>query len=318
MPQFDILCIGSAKIDIFLSILNENSYIHLNKGADELCLLYGQKIPVDSCSLWLGGNACNVAVGLSKLQIATSVMAEIGKDEFAQKIINTLSSEKVDISNLSQTEDQQSSFSTILSFKGERTIFSEHVKRNHDFNFSNIATKWVYLTSLGDKWIEAYRRTINFVKDTKCCLAFNPGTLQIDDGESSIQNVLSLSDILFVNKEEAAKILNTKDKELSINDLLSGLQKLGPKIVVITDGESGSFAINDRGEFFFQPIIQTSVVEKTGAGDAYASGFLAAILYDLPTQTAMKWGTLNASGTMTAIGAQNGLLSKEEMEKKLL
>lgn len=318
MPQFDILCIGSAKIDIFLSILNENSYIRLDKDANELCLLYGQKIPVDSCSLQLGGNACNVAVGLSKLQVSTSVMAEIGKDEFAQKIINTLSSEKVDISNLLQTEGQQSSFSTILSFKGERTIFSEHATRNHNFNFNNIATKWVYLTSLGDEWTGAYLKTIDFIKDTKSRLAFNPGTLQINNGKSSIQNVFSVSDILFVNKEEAMQILMIKDKGLSINNLLNGLKQLGPKIVVITDGENGSFAINDRGEFFFQPIIQTSVVEKTGAGDAYASGFLAATIHGLPIQTAMKWGTLNACGTMTAIGAQNGLLSKEEMEKKFL
>lgn len=99
---------------------------------------------------------------------------------------------------------------------------------------------------------------------------------------------------------------------------MESLRKLGPKIVVITDGQNGSFAINDRSELFSQPIIPTTIVEKTGAGDAYASGFLAAIIHNLPISIAMKWGTLNACGTMTAIGAQNGLLSKEEMEKKLL
>lgn len=325
MLQFDTFCIGSAKIDIFLSIRNESSYVHLNKDANELCVVYGQKIPVDRCSLQIGGNACNVAVGLSKLQIKTAVMAEIGTDEFAQKIINTLSSENVDTSKILQREGQQSSFSTILSFKGERTIFSEHVKRNHDFNFENIGAKWAYLTSLGDKWAEAYRKTIDFVKNTKCGLAFNPGRLQIDSGENNIQNVLSLTNILFVNKEEAMKISNFKflisnenGENKNMKSLLESLQKLGPKIVVITDGENGSFAVNEKREFFTQPAIPTRIVEKTGAGDAYASGFLAAVLYNLPMQTAMKWGALNASGTMSAIGAQNGLLSRKEMEQKFL
>ncbi|MEK7450441.1 MAG: carbohydrate kinase family protein, partial [Patescibacteria group bacterium] len=225
-------------------------------------------------------------------------------------------SERVDTSNVLQTEGQQSSFSTILSFKGERTIFTEHAKRNHNFNFENISTKWVYLTSLGDKWIDAYLKTIDFIKNTKCRLAFNPGTLQIDNGESNIDNVLSLTDILFVNKEEAMKISNGSGENMNL--LLENLQKLGPKIVVITDGENGSFAINEKGEFSTQAIVKTTIVEKTGAGDAYASGFLAAMLSNLPIQTAMKWGTLNASATMAIIGAQNGLLSRKEMEGKSL
>lgn len=317
MPNvFDVLCVGNAKIDIFLSILNENSYMHLNKDANELCVAYGQKIPVNQCLLELGGNAANVAVGLSKLKISVAIMTEIGKDEFAQKIINTLFNEKVDTSNILQTEGQQSSFSTILSFKGERTIFTEHAIRNHNFNFENISAKWVYLTSLGEKWQDAYLKTMNFAKKNNCRIAFNPGTLQIDSDGNNIRDVITLTDILFVNREEAMTILMIKDEGLSINDLLNGLKQLGPKIAVITDGENGSFAVDDKRKFFSQSAVPTLIVEKTGAGDAYASGFLAAILSNLPIQTAMKWGTLNASGTMSAIGAQNGLLSKEEMEQK--
>jgi ribokinase len=311
---FDVLCIGSAKIDIFLSIYNESPYIHLDKDANELCVAYGQKIPINQCSLELGGNACNVAVGLSKLQVKTAVMAEIGKDEFAQKIINILSGEKVDTSKILQTEAKQSSFSTILSFKGERTIFSEHVERDHDFNFENISAKWIYLTSLGNKWIDAYLKAVDFAKKTNCRLAFNPGTLQIDSDQNNMLSVIALTDILFVNKEEAIKISNEKNE--NVNLLLESLQRLGPKVAVITDGANGSYTMNEKGEFFSQPAVSTSIIEKTGAGDAYASGFLAATFSNLPIPIAMKWGALNASETMTATGAQNGLLSREEMEKK--
>lgn len=319
MPHaFDVLCVGSAKIDIFLSIYSESPYVHLNKDVNELCVAYGQKIPVDGCSLNLGGNACNVAVGLSKLQIPTAVMAEIGKDEFARRIIDALSNEKVDTSRVLQTEGKPSSFSTILSYKGERTIFSEHVRRSHDFNFENIFAKWIYLTSLGEDWTRTYQEIVDFVKKTNCRLAFNPGTLQINSEEHNIRDVISLTDILFLNKEEAIQVLRINDKGLSTENLLRALQKKGVRIAIITDGENGSYAIDEKGNLYEQPIVKTDIVEKTGAGDAYASGFLAATLHNLPIQTAMRWGTLNASGTMAVIGAQNGLLSKAEMEKKLL
>lgn len=318
MSSFDALCIGSAKIDIFLSILEGNPYVLLNKDAKKLCVSYGQKIPVDECSLQLGGNACNVSIGLAKLKIKTAIMAELGKDEFSQKIINGLQSENVNTDFLLQNPNNPSSFSVILSFQKERTIFSKHIEREHNFSFDGISTKWIYLTSLGQKWEKVYQLAETFAKSKGAKLAFNPGTLQLHEGYQKIKNILALSDILFVNKEEAVQILNIKNEISNIHSLLSGLQKLGPKIAVITDGENGSFAVNEKGEFFTQEVVPTLIVEKTGAGDAYASGFLAAMLSNLPIQTAMRWGTLNASATMTILGAQNGLLSREEMEGKSL
>ncbi|MDO8620940.1 MAG: carbohydrate kinase family protein [Candidatus Levybacteria bacterium] len=317
MLSFDVICIGDAKIDIFLSLLEENPNIHLNRDTKELCVAYGQKIPVDACSLQLGGNAYNVAVGLAKLQMKTAVMAEIGKDEFSQKIINGLQSENVNTDFLLQNANSPSSFSVILSFQQERTIFSKHIEREHNFSFDGISTKWIYLTSLGNEWEKTYELTEAFAKSSGSKLAFNPGTLQLLTGYQKIKSVLAISDMLFVNKEEAITILNIKN-QISNNELLISLQKLGPKIVVITDGENGSFAVNEKGEFLTQAIIKTAIVEKTGAGDAYASGFLAAMLSNLPIQTAMKWGTINASATMAIIGAQNGLLPRKEMEEKSL
>lgn len=314
--NFDAVCIGSAKIDIFLSIARENSYVRLNKNTNELAVAYGQKIPVDNCSLQLGGNACNVAVGLSKLKIKTAIMAEIGKDEFSQKIINSLKSEGVNSDFLIQNASSPSSFSVILTFENDRTIFGQHSKREHNFSFENLSARLIYLTSLGLEWKNAYQNALEFAKRTNAILAFNPGTPQLKEGLETIKEILRATAILFINKEEAMQLLSIKDKVLSMNDLLKGLRNLGPKIAVITDGENGSYAINEKNEVFAQKIIPISVVEKTGSGDAYASGFLAATLLNLPIQTAMKWGTLNATGTMSVLGAQNGLLSREEMENK--
>jgi len=167
MPHdFDIVCVGNATIDSFLTLHEANNCLRLIKGTNELAIKFGEKIRVDKAEILLGGDAANVAVGTSRFGLKTAIIAEIGKDEFAQKIINTLSNENVDISNILQTEGQQSSFSTIINYKGERTIFSEHVVRKHNFSFKDISAKWVYLTSLGNDWRDAYNNTVNFAKET--------------------------------------------------------------------------------------------------------------------------------------------------------
>lgn len=313
MPSFDVICVGSAKIDIFLSLHDANKHLRLLPETNELCIKYGEKITVDKGEIMLGGNAANVAVGLSRLQLKTSILAEIGDDEFSEKITKTLSNESVNISYLKKTIGQPSSFSTIINFKGERTIFSEHVKRKHDFDFNNISTKWIYLTSLGEEWKNTYNRTAEFVQNSKAKLAFNPGTIQLNEGPENLSNILTLTDILFLNKEEAVGILNIKYEMSKMEELLIRLQKLGPKIIVITDGKNGSYAIDGKGEILKEEIIDAKVVEKTGAGDAYSTGFLGAIIQGKPIKEAMRWGTRNAASVIGKVGAQKGLLRREEM-----
>jgi len=314
LQNFDVVCVGGAKIDTFLTLHEANNCLRLIKETNELCIKFGEKITVDKAEILLGGNAANMAVGASRLGLNAAIFAEIGRDAFAPKIINTLKNENVDTSNIQQTEGQQSSFSTILNYKGERTIFSEHVRRLHNFNFQDISTKWVYLTSLGESWREAYAKTVEFVKKTQSLLAFNPGTLQVQNGKDSIQNVLSSTNLLLVNKEEAECILGFSEGQKPIEALLRELKKLGPKIVVVTDGKKGSFAIDTQGMLLKKDIIKTEVIEKTGAGDAYSSGFLSALTYNKPIVDAMDWGTKNSASVIGKVGATAGLLRKTDFE----
>lgn len=316
-PTFDVVCVGDVKIDECLQVHDANIHFHLDKHTNELCVKSGEKIEIDKCEFSLGGNAANVAVGLSRLGLKTSLYAETGDDELSQKIVNILTKEGVDKKHVIQTQDQEASISIILNYKNERTIFSEHVKRAHNFNFDNLLTKWIYLTSIGQEWKKVYEKVAQFVKHSKTHLAFNPGTLQIDYGYQSIAKVLSLTDILFVNKEEAAKVLSIKYKVLSIKELLTQLKKLGPKIAVITDGKNGSYTMDEKCELLTQDTVPCKIVEKTGAGDAYATGFLGATLHGLSIKEAMMWGATNAANVIQKVGAEKGLLRKEEMHEKL-
>ena len=315
MSDYDIVCIGNAKLDIFLLIHDSNKHFHLNPQTNELSVKSGDKIRVDKSLFLPGGNAANVAAGLSRIGLKTSIFAEIGDDELSQKIINSLKEKKVETKHIQQTKGGEASFSVILSYKNERTIFSQHATRNHNFKLENIVTKWIFLTSIGNDWKNAYKHVGDYVRKMSCHLAFNPGTLQIDAGYAEISAILKLTDILFVNKEEAIKILNIKDQKSNINDLLSALQKLGPKSILITDGKNGSYMIDEHQKIFQQSALPCEIVEKTGAGDAYTSGFLSATLQNLSKKEAMRWGAMNSSAVIGKIGAEEGLLTKEQIKQ---
>ena len=233
-----------------------------------------------------------------------------------------LKKENVSINFLSQT-DKETSISIGLNYKQDRTLFTEHVQREHNFNFANLQTKFIYLTSLGNIWETTYQKVLEFKKTNDVKLAFNPGTIQLAKKGKVFMDVLEIADYLFVNKQEAEEILYGKELELvtenenQIKKLLYGLRGLGVRNVVITDGDNGSSVQDEDNEFYHLEIVEANVVEKTGAGDAYAAGFLAAVLNGRPTEEAMRWGALNAASVIQKIGAQEGLLNKFGLEEKL-
>ena len=318
MNSFDVVAVGNATLDIFLWVQETNKHFRLNEETKELCIKAGDKALVDNAYLMTGGNAANVAVGLSRLGFKTAIVAEIGEDEFAQKIINSLAEEGVSEAFLQKTHNKSSSFSVIINYKSERTIFAEAVEKEQNFSFENISAKWLYLTALSEKWKEAYKKALEFTKNNNVKLAFNPGTLQLDSGGELTEEIIKNSEIVFLNKEEAAKICNTAviDEENFIRELLFKIRNKGARVAVITDGTNGSSLIDDQNNIISHKAIDAPAVERTGAGDGFASGFLSAVLAGKNYQTAMKWGSENAASVIGKVGATVGLLRTEEMERK--
>lgn len=323
MLPIDVICVGDAKLDIFLTIDEKNAHVKLDNSTRELRFGYGEKIEVKKMSLSVGGNAANVAVGISRLGFKSSLVAEIGKDEFTQKIINSLTQENVNLELVKQIANENSSITVGINFKGDRTLFTEHVRREHDFDFGEKTAKVIYLTSLGPIWEKAYEKTLDFTEKNNIKLIFNPGTLQIEKRDAIIWRIISKSGVLFVNKEEAEELLYGKEINLPSNSqnyvkkLLYGLKSLGAEIVVITDGDTGSYAMDETHNAYHMGIIHCEVVGKTGAGDAYTSGFISAILNGENMEGAMRWGAFNSAGVIQEIGAQKGLVIKEDMENNL-
>ena len=96
------------------------------------------------------------------------------------------------------------------------------------------------------------------------------------------------------------------------------LSDLGPKTVVVTDGPTGSYAYDKEiNKAWFMPPYPDpkEPYERTGAGDAFASTFTIARMQGKSVPEALAWGSINSMSVVQFVGAQKGLLPKEEIEK---
>ncbi|MCX6780986.1 MAG: carbohydrate kinase family protein [Candidatus Magasanikbacteria bacterium] len=309
--KFDVLSVGDATIDTFLFIHEAEVRMSLNKEVQQLCVNYADKLPVDKIARVVAGNAANNAVGSARLGLKTAYIATLGDDVQGWLIKNKLDKERIDTKFVVMNKKVETNSSTVLSFKGERTILVFHADKKYSLPKKLAPTRFMYYTSVGKNHLKLNADVIQYVKKTGARLGYNPGTYQLRAGSAALKSVIAVCEVLFVNKEEASRILG---EQLEIKESLLALHKLGSKIVVITDGSQGSY-VYGGGTFYRMEIPDTKVVERTGAGDAFASGFMAALAHGKDIPTAMTWGTLNSSSVIMFVGPQAGLLTPTAMKK---
>lgn len=312
-----LLAIGDSTKDVFVEIEEASLSCTLNTDACLLCLNYADKIPVHSVTqIRAAGNAANAAVGTRRLGHTAALLTILGDDDDGHELADALRKEKVDPRYVSFDKKRATNYSTILNFKGERTILVYHEERAYVFPKKHPRTDWVYYTSLG-KGHEKYERSmLQFLNQhPEIDLLFNPGTHQMRRGLRSLLPVVKRSTILIVNKQEAEHLLMVEEP-LPIPNLLRQLHQKGPRTVVITDGPKGSWSF-DGHEAWRLDIFPGKVVERTGAGDSYATGIINGLMDEEPLIEAMRHGNANAWSVVQHIGPQKGLLTANEMKKVL-
>ncbi len=307
----DVLCIGNATIDVFVLLKNLQKFSY-DKFSNNISFPLGEKVPLDEHKLTMGGNAANLAVGLKRLGLNTALAAEIGSDEFSEKIVNTLKKEEVDQTYIKKGDRQTPYFNIVLSYAGDRTILDERTPSEEVIEIKNANPKYFYLTGLNGNWEKIFPEVI--LNNPDSLFAFNPGSRQLNEGFEKTLEILPKIEILFVNLAEAQKIISEQETDIKI--LMTKLKSKGVKVAVVTDGINGSYAINSNEEIFhIGSVSKEKPVERTGAGDSYAGAFLYAIIKGKSVEEAMRYGAINADSVIKKIGAQDGLLKESEIEQ---
>jgi ribokinase len=319
MSNFDLLSIGDATIDTFMTPLESETLCNIDKKQCLIAFNYGDKIPVKNLEFTIGGNAANNAVGVRRLGVASAIVLTLGQDTVGEMIVSRLKEEGVDPTYIIQQPGTTSNYSTIINYSGERTIFVYHAPRSYEFPVQLPPTPWVYLTSMGESYRPFYNHFIEWVKKNPSIkLVFNPGSWQLRSEPEAIKEVMNLSYLIYVNRQEAQKLTGFGESAGRERDLLIALNKLGPKVCIITDGGGGSYAYDSiNGKFLKAGILPVDAYERTGAGDAFGSGTLSALIHGKTLDEALLWGTCNSASVIGYTGAQKGLLKINEIDSWL-
>lgn len=312
---FDVLAIGDCMLDVFVTINEASVSCKLDRTNCLLSLPYGEKVPVEAVTKIPGaGNASNAAIGFARLGLSVAMVSTVGNDDAGQSILTHWRREGIATHLVAHDKKRETNYSTILHFNGERTILVYH--QPYKYTLPTLPeSKWMYYSSLG-KGHEGFERQLlaHLSKHPEIRLTFNPGTHQLRRGLASLERIIARSHVFVVNKEEAERLLEIDPAPLP--KLLKALHTGGSKIVVITDGVNGSYA-TDGEEAWHCPIFPVKEVERTGAGDSFATTFSYALLQGRSIPEALRYGAAQAASVVRYIGPQAGLLSSTQLERML-
>ncbi len=313
--MLDMLTIGGIKLDTFIVIEDANVHCALKNRDCELNIRYGEKIPVQDLKTEVAGSAPNVAVGLARMKQKTGVLSVMGKDLFFPIAKQFLEANKVSSKFLRAQVGTDSGFAAVINYKGESTQLVSQSKATYTLPKVMPKTKWVHMSELGTQYAKLFSQLIKEQKKSNLYISFNPGTTQLQERKQVFMSLVKASHVLFLNRKEAHKLVGSR-KDLDIKVLIRKVKRLGPDYVVITDGRNGAYAF-DGGQLDYAPMFPGDRVEATGAGDAFSSGFLGALMHGKPHREALMWGSVNAASVVQAIGPTKGLLTHTEIKKRL-
>lgn len=312
--MFDIITFGSATRDAFFysddfKILENEEFL----SGKALAMDLGSKVEVDDVVFTTGGGGTNTAVSFAGLGLNTSCVVQVGEDLSGKHIEEELKENGVDIYFVMKDENNKTAYSVVLSSKNKgRTILvyrgaSSNINSSK-INWEELKSKWFYIASVNGNF-ELLNKIFEVASANDIKIAFNPGSKELKD--ERLKPLLEKTNILILNKEEAA-ILTGESIEKE-KEILEKLDNMTSSIAVMTKGNEG-VKIIDNDVIYSAPSLGKDGIERTGAGDAFGSGFVSGIILKNDIEYAMQLGSANATGVIQEIGAKNGLLRKDDLD----
>lgn len=316
MSQIDVLSVGDVVTDAFIKLLDDRAAVTHTKDGLVLSMPFGMKIPFDHAEVLPAvGNAANAAVNFAKLGLTSGLVSNVGGDSAGRDIIAALDHADVDTRFVRINPKKVSNYHYVLWYKEERTILIKH--EEYDYRWPHLRKhempKWIYFSSISEHALDYHDELVESLnRHPEIKLAFQPGTFQMEAGVDRLRHVYERSELVALNREEAVYV--TGGNYDDIHDLFNRLHQLGPKIVLISDGPNGSYA-SDGQNRFKMPIYPDPKppLERTGAGDAFTSTFVAAIIKGNTVDGALQWAPISSMNVVQHVGAQAGLLSEREL-----
>jgi len=319
--MFDIITFGSASQDIFVK---SKKFLPVSGEAfttgQGICLTLGSKIEVEDIFFASGGGGTNTVATFARQGFKVAYCGLVGDDCFGNLIIGELKNLGIDTDFILKTDRKPTNISVFLTYPGkDRTILvyrgASDILEKKDIPWNKVKnTRWFYLAPFSGKITNLTENLIDFAKKNKIKVALNPGYNQLNLPRPVLQRILKKIDILVLNREEASlitKIPYQKEKEI-----FKKLDKLVKGIAIMTKGGEG-VVVSDGKYLYRAKSLGLKMVDGTGAGDAFGSGFVSGIIQKNDIIYAIQLAMANSGYAITKWGAKEGLLKRNQKWPKV-
>jgi len=318
--KYDFVAIGDIVVDAFIELNKDAADVSqdMDTGRYTLHMPFGHKLPYNNVQVINAvGNSPNAAVSAHRLGLNTALITNLGHDRNGKDCLEALRQEGVNTEYVKLHEGKETNYHYVLRYGPERTILIKHEVFPYTLPDFTEAPRYLYFSSIGEHGVPYHHEIADYVKNNDTKLVFQPGTFQIKLGYEALKDLYEVTEIFFCNLEEAQEILKTTEQH--VPTLLREFKKLGPTLPVITDGPNGAYVVDEHDQAWHMPMYPDPKppVDRTGAGDSFASTFTAAIALGKSPAEALTWGPVNSMSVVQYIGAQAGLLTREQLEEHL-
>lgn len=301
-----IVTVGAAVQDVFMSQSEVLAPVCENPEDCFTRLDLGSKADVNQIHFSTGGGATNAAVTFARQGFDVRFMGVIGDDLAGQAVLADLDEEGVDTQLVKTSKEYNTGYSVLLlAPNGERTILtyrgaSTHYHRN-DFSLEGVEADWMYVSNMAGR-MDVLADLFDEAREKNIKICFNPGKKELAQREKLIGLLEDVS-VLTVNREEMSMIAEGDSLELLVRNGLA----LAP-VVLVTDGANGSMASDGKTLVRAGMYEDVESIDRTGAGDAFASGFLSQWANGASLKQSVHFASANSSSVIMQIGAKTGLL----------
>ena len=271
-----------------------------------------------------GGSAANTIYGLAKLGVSTGFLGVVGDDEEGRILLQDFQQVGVDIGHIRVKSGEKTGSVLCLSDRlGKRSLYvlpgANNLLTTDDLNLTYInQARMLHLSSFADD--RQFRISLELIAklDSSVRLSFAPGALYAVKGLKALAPILSRTYLLFINQHEI--------RQLTKEDIISGAEsclKQGCQKIVVTLGKGSrlrtttavGYIRDAENEYIIQPPSQGigAEVDTTGAGDAFAAGFLYGVAKSKGLRECGLLGDVAARLSITELGTRQGFPTLSEL-----
>jgi sugar/nucleoside kinase (ribokinase family) len=311
--HISIISIGAATQDVFAAgrALHAKRDVRSHAYVEQFPL--GAKLELDQVFYDTGGGATNAAVTFARQGFHSLYGGKIGRDPAGAEVLRVLKREGIDSQHVNIDDKHGTGYSVILlAPNGERTILayrgaSENL-RQHDFSQHPIQAHWMYISSLAGN-MDLLKRLLQYANRAGIKVALNPGHGELAQARK-LRGFLQGVHVLMANREELQLLFGGEEP---VQTMVSGMTAC--PYLVLTDGPNGSYVSDGQTIYFAGQYQKVRVVDRTGAGDAFCSGFVSGIAKGASLEYALTFASANSTSVVQAVGAKTGILRTAKIKR---